>query len=282
MTTAPTEVARGPRGPGAGRPDPPRTRFVDVLRMEWTKLRSVPSTFFALAVTLLVGIGLSALVSALAANEYRKNTPGVRETWDPTPISTAGGSLAQLAVAVLATLVITSEYSTGEICASLVAVPTRVRLLAAKAATVAVVVVVVGEVTVFISFFLGQALISAGDAPVASLGDPGVLRALLGTSLYLVLLVWLALGIGTLLRGTAATISTLVAMLYVLPGIVSALPSSWSDPIMKYWPTQAGGQITNVVRAEHTLGPWAGLGVMATFVAAVLVAAAVRLSRSDD
>lgn len=280
MTAARAEVAGGREGGGAQTVPPPRTRFVDVLRMEWTKLRSVPSTFFALAVTLVVGIGLSALISGLAANEYRKGTAGVRETWDPTAVSTAGGSLAQLAVAVLATLVITSEYSTGEICATLIAVPTRIRLLAAKAATVGVLAVVVGEVTVFISFFIGQALIS-GDAPVASLGDPGVLRSLLGTGLYLILLVWLALGLGALLRGTAATISTLVALLYVLPGIASALPASWRDPITKYWPTQAGGQITTVVRADHTLSPWAGLAVMAVFVGVVLVAAAVRLNQSD-
>lgn len=266
-------------------PDPTTTRpaaarFVDVVRLEWTKLRTVPSTFVALGLTLAIGLGISALVSALVSREYAKNTPGVRETWDATGISTAGASLAQLAVAVLATLVITSEYATHEINASLVAVPRRLRLLLAKAVVVTVVAFVIGEITLFPSFFLGQALIS-GHAPTAALGDPGVLRALVGGGLYVTLVALFSLGLGTILRGTAATISTLVAVLFVLPGIASALPGSWRDPILEYWPTQAGQQVATVVRLEHTLGPWTGFADLAAFVAVVLVLAAVRFERSD-
>lgn len=261
-------------------PTPPAARFVDVVRLEWTKVRTVPSTFVALALTLAIGIGLSALVSALVSREWAKNTPGVRATWDPTSIGTAGGSLAQLAVAVLATLVITSEYSTHEINVSLVAVPRRLRLLSAKAAVVSVLAFVVGEVTLFSSFFLGQALIS-GHAPTASLSDPGVLRALVGGGIYVTLVALLSLGLGTILRGTAATISTMVALLFVLPGIASALPASWRDPVLEYWPTQAGQQVATVVRLDHTLGPWTGAADLAAFVALVLVLAALRLLRSD-
>ncbi|HEX3222149.1 MAG TPA: ABC transporter permease [Nocardioides sp.] len=270
ITERPPRPTSGPAAP----------TFLDVVRLEWTKARTVPSTFLALALTLAIGIGLSALVSALASREYAKDTAGVRATWDPTGISTAGGSLAQLAVAVLATLVITAEYSTHEINVSLVAVPRRLRLLGAKATVVMVLAFVIGEVTLFSSFFLGMALIS-GHAPTASLGDPGVLRALIGGGLYVTLVALLSLGLGTILRGTAATISTLVAVLFVLPGIAAALPASWQDPILKYWPTQAGGQVATVVRVDHTLGPWTGFADLAVFVTVVLLLAAVRLVRSD-
>lgn len=258
----------------------PRTRFLDVLALEWIKIRSVPSTFLALAVAVTVSVGLSALISGVAANEYAQDTQGIRAVWDPTAISTAGGGLGQLALAVLATLVITSEYSTGEIQSSLIAVPTRTRLLGAKAVVVSVIAFLTGEVTTCISFFIGQALIS-GKAPTASLGDPGVLRALAGNGAYVALIALFSLALGTLLRGTAATISTLVAVLYVLPGIASALPESWRDPILKYWPTQAGTQVANVVHNAHTLGPWSGLADLAIFVALTLMLAGLRLVRTD-
>lgn len=258
-----------------------RARFADVVRMEWVKVRSIPSTFLALGMTLVLGIGLSALISGLVAREYARNTtPELRLNWDPTAISTAGVGLAQLALAVLAAMTITSEYSTGEIRGTLVAAPRRLRTLAAKATVVGSIGLVAAWVTMFAAFFIGQALIS-GRAPTASIDQPGVLRALLGGGLYVVVLEVLALSIGVLLRGTASTVTVLVAMIYVLPPILTLLPESWRTPILKYWPTEAGGQIIAVVRRPDVLAPWVGLGVMAGFAAVVAAVAAVRFARSD-
>jgi hypothetical protein len=260
---------------------PRRTRFADVLAMEWTKVTTVPSTFFAVALTLVIGIGLSALVSGLVANAYAHDTtPGLRAAWDPTAISTAGGALAQIALAVLATLVITGEYATGEIRSTFVAVPSRWRVLLGKSAVVAAIGFVTAEVFVFVAFLIGQQLFS-GHAPTASLSQPGVLRALVGGGLYVALLSVAALSLGTLLRGTASTVVVLVITLYVLPPILGLLPKDWSRPLLKYWPTEAGQRILAVVARPHTLGPWAGLSVMAGFTLLLLAVAAYRLERAD-
>ena len=157
----------------------------DVLRSEWVKLRSVRSTFWALAVTVLLGIALGAVISAVTAHSYAKFSVSEKLSWDPTGVSGAGMAIAQLAIAVLGVLCISSEYSSGMIRTSLIAVPRRGRVLAAKSLVFAGVTFVVGEVTSFVAFFLGQALIS-GHAPHAALGDPGVARAVAGAAAGLV------------------------------------------------------------------------------------------------
>lgn len=254
--------------------------FTDVLRSEWTKFRTVPATFWALLIAVVLGIGLSALISGVASHAYVSDTARIRAEWDPTSVSTSGGALAQLAIGVLAILVITSEYASREIRTSLAAVPRRWRLLGGKVVVVAGVSFVLGELTMFVAFFTGQALIS-GHAPTATLSQPGVLRALIGSGLYVTLIALLGVGFGTLLRSTAAAISVLVATLYVLPALAVALPASLQDTVEKYWPTQAGAQVTAVVRGVHTLSPWAGLADLALFVAFFLAAAFVLLERRD-
>jgi hypothetical protein len=255
-------------------------RFADVLRSEWTKARTVPSTLWTLLVAAVLGIGLGALISALAGNHYDKSSLSSRLTWDPTSISGSGLGIAQLAIGILGVLLITSEYSTRAISSTLAAVPRRTRLLAAKATVITVMTFVVVIVIAFAAFFIGQALIS-GHAPTANLGDSGVLRALIGGGLYAALLGLLGLGLGTLLRHAAGAIAVLVAILFVLPGIAAALPTSIEHAVQEYWPTQAGSQITTVVRTANTLSPWAGLGVFALFVALVSAAALYTLNRRD-
>ena len=138
--------------------------FGDVVRSEWTKLRSVRSTFWALTVAVVLGIGLGAAITAVAAHSYAKESIADQLTWDPTSLSTSGLAIAQLAIAVLGVLYISSEYSTGMIHTSLTAVPKRGRVLAAKSLVYAAVTFIVGEVISFVAFFLGQALIN-GHAP---------------------------------------------------------------------------------------------------------------------
>jgi hypothetical protein len=254
--------------------------FADALRCEWTKLRSLRSTFWALTITVVLGIGLGAAISAAAAHGYAKSSASGKLSWDPTGVSTSGLAIASLAIAVLGVLCISSEYSSGMIRTSLIAVPKRGRVLAAKSLVFAVVTFVVGEFTSFVAFFAGQALIS-GHAPHAALGDPGVARAVAGAGLVLTALAVLSVAAGALLRHSAAAITCMVAVLFVLPGIAQALPDSWRNPVTEFWPTQAGSQLTNVYHSAHTLQPWPGFGVMCLFVAIVYAIAWALLDRRD-
>jgi ABC-2 type transport system permease protein len=258
----------------------PAATFGDVLRSEWTKLRSLRSTFWALTVTVVLGIGLGAAISAATARGYARSSAAARVSWDPTALSLDGMAIASLAIAVLGVLCISSEYSSGMIRTSLISVPKRGRLLAAKSLVFAAVTFVVGEATSFVAFFVGQALIS-GHAPHAALGQPGVARAVVGTGLLLTALAVLSVATGTLLRRPAAGITCLIAVLFVLPGIAQALPDSWRNPVLEFWPTQAGGQLTSVYHAAHTLQPWPGFGVMCRFVAIVYAVAWTVLERRD-
>ena len=276
MTTTTAAVA----GPAGAASVPRAAGFLDSLRSEWTKARTVPFTLWNLLAATVLGIGIGALISALAAHQYPKATALVRAQWDPTTTSGAGLSMAQLAIGVLGILIVTSEYSTGAIRSSLAAVPRRGRFLVAKAVVVLALSFAVTELIAFTAFFIGQALIS-GHAPTAALGQPHVLRALVGCGLYGALVGLLGLALGTLLRHAAGAITVLVALLFVLPGIAAALPASIEHTVEKFWPTQAGQQVTVVVRTAHTLPPWTGLGVLALFVAIVAAAALSVLIRRD-
>ncbi len=235
---------------------------------------------WTLLAAVVLGVGLGALISALAAHQYATGDRDARTLWDPTSISGAGLAVAQLALGVLGVLLVTGEYSTGAIRTGLIAVPRRGRFLTAKAVVIIALTFVVSEVTAFVAFFVGQAVIS-GQAPTASLGQPHVLRALIGCGLYGALIGLLGLALGALLRSAAAAITILVALMYVLPGVAAALPASIEHTVEKFWPTQAGQQITTVVRGAHTLAPWAGLAVMCLFVAIVAAAAFVTVDRRD-
>jgi ABC-2 type transport system permease protein len=253
--------------------------FSDVLRAEWTKARAVPSTMWTLIVAAVLGIGLGALISGVAATHYA-NSPSSHPNWDPTSISNSGLSIAQLAIGVLGVLLITSEYSSGSIGTSLAAVPRRGRLLAAKAVVIVVLTFVAVEIIAFVAFLIGQALIS-GHAPTASLGEAGVLRALVGAGLYGALLGMMGLAFGTIIRNAAGAIAVLVSIIYVLPGISNALPTSIKQTVQEYWPTQAGGQITQVMRTANTLSPWAGFGVFLLFITILSILALWLLTRRD-
>jgi ABC-2 type transport system permease protein len=274
--TGATIARTGPDHRAAVRP----STFADVLRSEWVKLRSVRSTFWALTVTVVLGIGLGAVISAAGARGYAKSSVSGKLSWDPTAVSLDGIGIATLAIAVLGVLCISSEYSSGMIRTSLIAIPRRGRVLAAKSLVFAVVTFVVGEVTSFTAFFVGQALIS-GHAPHAALGDPGVARAVVGAGLALTALAVLSVAAGTLLRHPAAAIAAMIAILFVLPGIAQALPGSWRNPVTEFWPTLAVGDLTSVRPSAHTLQPWPGFGVMCLFVAIVYVIAWTLLDRRD-
>lgn len=266
-----------------GRPgsEPRPARFGDVVRSEWTKLRTVRSTYFSLGAAILLTVGLGALIALAVASHYSSMAPSDRLTFDPTSVSFYGMSFGQLAIGVLGVLVLTSEYSTGMIRTSLQAMPRRGWLLGAKALVFGAVVLVIGEILAFAAFFVIQPILKGGPAPYATLGQPDVLRAVFGAGLYLTVTGLLALAIGALIRHTAGAITIVVALYFVLPGVSNALPTSIQRPVQEYLPTMAGQQVATVVPQPHMLGPWTGLGVMCLYAVVLLGAAYLLLQRRD-
>jgi ABC-2 type transport system permease protein len=265
---------------GSDRPRADAPLFPEVVRSEWTKLRSVRSTYWTLLVAASATIGLSALICSIYVNRYDGLSAIDKATFNPTSFSLNGGFFAQLAIAVLGVLVVTSEYSTGMIRSSFAAVPQRRTVLAAKAAVFGAVAITVGVVSCIIAYFLGQSILSAKGIE-SHIGDPGVLRSVVGAGVYLGVLGLLAMGLGALIRHSAGAIAAVFGLLFVLPGIVTALPSSWSNAIEKYLPSNAGEAIFRTVRDRSTLSPWVGFGVFCLYAAVALGAAAVMVTRRD-
>lgn len=252
--------------------------FLDVVRSEWTKVRSVRSTMWTLLIAAFLCISLAGLISWAAASHYAQRTT----VWDPTAISLTGFGFGQLVVAILGVLAVSSEYSSGMIRASLAAVPRRGRMLLAKLTVFGIVIVIFGEITSFISFFLGQAIIGAYQGvPTATLSQPGVLRAVIGAGLLLVGTGLLGLALGLLIRHSAGGIAITVALLFVAPIVASVLPDTWGHDIAKWFPPNAGGNIDNVHRAAHTLPAWWGFADFIGFVALMLLAGWILLEYRD-
>ncbi|MDQ6781996.1 MAG: ABC transporter permease subunit [Actinomycetota bacterium] len=285
MTATTTPPSGGAARPLVGdRPDLPRAGLGAVMHSEWIKLRTVRSTVITLSLTVVLGIGEGTLISLGLGNAYKNDNFG-NAVFDPTSISLGGLAsfvgFAQLSLIVLGVLVVTSEYSTGMIRTSLAAVPRRGRLLAAKALVFALVALVVGEITGFVAFFVGQVVLAGQNAPHAVLSDPHVARAVMGSGLYLALVGLVAVGVGGLIRNTAGAIFTLVAVIIVLPPLSNLLPASVGRPLREFWPTEAGSQIISVHRSAHSLGSWAGLGVLLAFATVVMALGAVSILRRD-
>jgi hypothetical protein len=254
--------------------------FRSTLSAEWIKLRTVASTVWSLLVTLVIMIGLGALFCAARVSRWDRLPPDERGHFDPTRFSLNGLFLAQLAIGVLGVLVMSSEYATGQIRATFGATPQRLVVLAAKVLVYVAVVLVVGLIGCFSAFFIGQSFFASKNAQ-AALGDPGVLRAVVGGALYLSALGALAIGLATILRRTAGAIAALVGLLLILPILVNFLPSPWNTDIGKYLPGEAGSMIFRVVRDSNTLSAWVGYLVLCAYAVAALVGGAVVLQRRD-
>lgn len=257
-------------------------RYSDVLRSEWTKLRSVRSTYWTLAIAIGLGVGLGALASTLSASHYASD-PIEHIGFDPATRSLLSLELAQLAFAVLGVITVTGEYSSGMIRTSFTAVPRRTRMMSAKLAVFAAAALVVGEIIAFVTFSLGQFLIHQyPGVPSASLGQPNVLRVVVGAGLYLVVIGLLGAGLAVIVRGAAAGIAIVVAMLFIIPGLVeAALPQSWAQPIDKYWPTDAGQRVIFLHGGSGELSAWVGFGDFALFTALVIAVSMVLLQARD-
>jgi len=251
--------------------------FAGVLRSEFTKIRSVRSTYWTLLALVVVTVGFGALAS------YGATRGQHGPLFDATQRSLGGLYISQLIIGVLGVLVISSEYSTGMIRTTLTTMPRRGLMITAKAVVFAVVAFVTGLITCFASFFLGQAIMSSHHIG-ASLSQPNVLRAVIGGALFLTACGLLAFGFGLLLRHSAGAITTVVGLLFVVTILVNFLPSSWQDNVDKWIPAMAGTQIWATVPSQGQpamFGPWNGFAVLCGY-AAIVLAAAVILFRKRD
>jgi ABC-2 type transport system permease protein len=251
---------------------------------EWTKIRSVRSTVWSLLAFMVVAIGFSALIMTVIANTW--NSPGnhpnhIRLVTDPTAVLFgAGFGLGQLAMCVLGVIVITSEYTTGAIRSSLLAVPHRIPMLAAKAIVFALLDFVVSAVTVFVVFFITTAILRSHVS--ITLSQPGIVRACIGGILYLTVLGLFSLAIGGLIRHTAGAIATVIALVLVVPPLISLIPGTIANHVHGYLPTIAGQLVAqSSEQSGDVLSPWQGFGVFCIWTAVLLVACGYLLVRRD-
>jgi ABC-type transport system involved in multi-copper enzyme maturation permease subunit len=234
-------------------------------------------TFIALVV---VTVGISALLCLAVAANWDDINAADRAQIEPVSQSLSGIFLGQMAIIVLGALTISSEYSTGGIRTTLTAVPQRLRLLAAKGLVLAVIAFAAGLVTMVPSFLLGQAVLSTANAGIeVSLGDPGVLRAVIGGALYVAACGLLGFALGALLRHTAGAITAAVGLVFILPIVGNFLPGSWGDNVSKV--LNAGGSIMNARPVDNQLDPWTGYLVFSLWWVVLLAIAAVLMRRRD-
>lgn len=254
-------------------------RWRQVLRSEWTKIRSVHSTLWTLTSAVLVTVGLSALVCAFTRREYDDFSMARKLTFDPTFTSFAGTGLGQLAMIAFGVLVVSAEYSTGMIRNSLAAVPQRGLFLAGKVTVTAAVVLVVGMVTSWLSFLVGQWLLGPYRTDVMA---PGVLRAVFGAGLYMALISLFAVGVTVMLRSPLLAFGVLMPFFFLISNVLNSVAAT--RRLARYLPDQAGATVMSVVPGggdERSYGPWGGLSIMAAWVAAALLAGWVTLQRRD-
>jgi ABC-2 type transport system permease protein len=248
-----------------------RVGFPQAVRMEWIKLRSLRSTWWVLALTVAGAAGIAVAVGV--------NTRDAAA--DLTNNALAGIALGLLLVGVLGVLAMTGEYSSGMIRATLAAVPNRPLALAAKAAVFGALALAAGEAAAFIAFFAGGAALPAA-IPAPTLGQPGVLRAVVLGGAGYCLIGLLGVGFGAVVRHTPAAIAVLVGGVYVLAQLVAGFATG----IMPWLPIAIVANSLSVTRPVGVgqlrfLSPWAGLAVLGLYAAVSLAAGAFLLARRD-
>ncbi|MFY9672330.1 MAG: hypothetical protein WAK44_30655 [Trebonia sp.] len=272
--TAPTAPA------ASAEPGPSRlVRGRDVLASEWTKLRSLRSNRWTLAVAAVVTLALTAVV----AQVFAASPAGGKHAAVMDRLATSFLAYAEylvLPVTVLSVLVFTSEYGSGLIRTTFTAVPRRQAVLAAKAAVTGAAALVVGEILAFACFFLTQAILSGRHGGL-SLAHPGALRAVLAAGFVLTACALTGVGAGAIIRHTAGAIAAAMTAVILLAVLCLALPAPWNLRLGRFTLPFAAYAEVAVHPSGGLLSPWLSLLVLIAWPAAVLFAAAVVLTRRD-
>ncbi len=259
--------------PAAARP----AGFGQALQAEWIKLRTVRSTMWTLASLLILGVGLTAVICAASADWLASGdadeSPGSFLTW--------GMMFAQIPAVVLGIVLVTSEYARGMITATVAAVPRRTHVVLAKAVVGTGVLLVVGTVTAFLGYLAGNAFLEAEGVGLG-LGSDGVVRALVGGGLYAAVLGLFGMGLGLLMRHTAAAVTTALALIFVVGNLVMLVPGSIGEWLAKLMPGNAGSSIANVTSFNpDLLDPGLGFAVFCAETALLLGLATAQFVRRD-
>ncbi|GAA3034889.1 ABC transporter permease subunit [Kitasatospora sp. NPDC006786] len=251
--------------------------FPAILRSEWTKIRSVRSTVWTLALTFVVTVGIGALLSLLTNNNFTEFRRDDLSPFDATGTSFSGIMLGELAIIVFGVLAIGNEYSSGMIRVTLAAVPQRATLLTGKAAVLGALALAVSLVTAFVTFFVGQSLLGTHSTTI---GEPNVLRAVFGAALYLTMLCLFSAGVTTMLHNQTLALGVLVPFFFLLSPILSAVPKV--KTLAHYFPDYAGSRML-LVYEQHgqPYGPWTGFLICLAWTAAALVGGALVLKKRD-
>lgn len=252
--------------------------MIDVMRSEWTKLRSLRSTVWTLIAGFAMTVGLGGLISWASVSTAPAGATG-------TPAQAVMGALAALpfgavAMATLGVLVISGEYRTGMIRTSLQAVPQRLTFLYGKAVVFTIAALVVGLVTAYTAFFVGQGVLSIKDLDT-SITAPEVLRAVTGAGLYLAASGLFGLALGSLIRHTPGAIVAVITLTLVLPPLTTVLPGTFGEIVTKHFTSNAGLQLTMVEPRATGLPPWTGFAVYLIWIAVILIAGTALLHRRD-
>jgi ABC-2 type transport system permease protein len=261
-----------------------RVSVAGTLRSELTKIRSVRSTYWTLFLLIAAGVAWSIAYCAGEASRWPTMAAQDKLGFDPTQSSVVGlALLGQLVIVVLGTISITSEFGTGMIRTSLTVMPRRGVFYGAKATVVAAVALIVALVASFASFFIGQGLLASTHV-TATLSQPNVLRAVIGTALYLVLCGLFAYGVGAIVRSTAGAMTAAYGFLFLLPQLAKALPSSWYADVDRWLP---GGDFINAITNTqggmnpHLFSAWGELAVFAGYTVILLALGALLFRKRD-
>jgi ABC-2 type transport system permease protein len=252
-----------------------RVTFPRVVESEWLKLRSLKSSWYTLIAAFLAMVLLGALIGYTLGHKW--STFSAKDHAGSSVLN--GYQLAELMIGVIGALFVTGEYATGMIRSTFAAVPNRLRVLGAKASVFSAISLATMTFASVGAFFAAQALLDHYHHGMPLTG-PGVLRAVLGTGVYLALIGLLGGALGWILRSTAGAIATLVGILLIIPVILESIGKS-ADGIAQYMPAKAGVSFITSVHANATLRPWTGLLVLCAWVALALALAARLVTRRD-
>jgi ABC-2 type transport system permease protein len=257
-----------------------RVTHARVFRSEWTKLWSLRSTRWTLLVAIVGMAGLGPLIATIQMNRWNQMGPGDRLHFNPINTGLGGYHFAQLAIGVLGVLVLTGEYSTGQIRSTFMAVPKRLPVLWAKAGTFATVTFVLMLISGLVAFLASQGILTQHHVQT-SLSHAPALRSWVGAALYLAVLSVLAMSLGAIVRNTAGGIALFAGLLFVVPGLAAILPTSTQNAINPYLPSVAGTGILSGTRDAYTFSPWGGFALFCGYTLLALIAAAILMRRRD-
>ncbi|GAA4422001.1 ABC transporter permease [Georgenia halophila] len=279
-----TSTVTSGRHSGAGTAVDARLTFAGVMKGEWIKLASLRSTWWTLGITVVV-MTLFSLLQASSV-QFMTESPemaGMVANLHGAELVTSGYQFGMVTIAVLGALAITGEYSTGMIRSTFAAVPSRLPVLVAKTIALVVLSTVTAAVSLVGAHLVAIPMLSSYDL-VPALDDPDTWQVYGGMAFFFVASALFALGIGTLMRSTAGTITTVLGVLMLLPIVLGFVNVDWIQDAMKYLPSNAATgflSVSGTFAGGDRLEPWTGVAVVAAWSVAALVAAAVVLRRRD-